>query len=99
VTETLTVSFPPESVAALAERAAEIVYERLVEREARGTDWPEWMSVETAARYLDASEERVRKLKDRREIPHYQEGPGCRVFFRRSELDDWMSGLRCAAAC
>jgi excisionase family DNA binding protein len=69
-----------------------------VEREAGGFDWPEWMSVDTAARYLDASEERVRKLKDRKEIPHYQEGPGCRVFFRRSELDHWMNGFRRAAA-
>lgn len=56
--------------------------------------WPEWMSVETAANYLDVTVERVRKLKDRREIPYYQEAPGCRVFFRRSELDEWMSGFR-----
>ena len=44
------------------------------------------MNVETAARYLDVPEERVRKLKDRRVIPYYQDGPGCRVFFRRAEL-------------
>lgn len=92
--ETLTLSFPSEALAALAERAAELALARLAQHEGRCSDWPEWMSVETAARYLDASEERVRKLKDRREIPYYQEGPGCRVFFRRSELDDWMCGAR-----
>jgi excisionase family DNA binding protein len=97
VSEALTLSFPAETVGALAQRAAEIVLASLGEQEGARSAWPEWMSVETAARYLNASEERVRKLKDRREIPCYQEGPGCRVFFRRSELDEWMSGFRRAA--
>jgi excisionase family DNA binding protein len=48
------------------------------------------MSVETAARYLDVSPERVRKLQARGVLPYYQEGPGCRVFFNRRELDDAM---------
>jgi excisionase family DNA binding protein len=56
--------------------------------------WPEWMNVETVARYLDVSPERIRKLKARREIPFHQEGPGCRVLFRRAEIDNWMSGAR-----
>jgi excisionase family DNA binding protein len=51
---------------------------------------PEWMNVNTAARYLDVSTERVRKLVARREIPFTQEAPGCRVFFSRSDLDAWM---------
>ena len=74
-------------VEAIAERAAQIV----LERESRTTGWPEWMGVETAARYLDISPERVRKLQARRLIPYHQEGPGCRVFFRRAELDAAMS--------
>lgn len=52
--------------------------------------WPGWMNVETAARYLDVSPERVRKLVARRQIPYAQEAPGCRVFFARNELDHWM---------
>jgi hypothetical protein len=56
--------------------------------------WPEWMSAETAARYLDVSVERVRKLQGRREIPYYQEGPNCRVFFHRPELDECMRRFR-----
>ena len=56
----------------------------------------EWLSVESAARYLDVGVERVRKLAAGRDLPYYQEGPGCRVFFRRSELDAWMSGTRIA---
>src|SRR6266540_18458 len=50
--------------------------------------WPEWMNVETAARYLDVSPERVRKLQARGELPFYQEAPGCRVAFNRRELDE-----------
>jgi excisionase family DNA binding protein len=56
--------------------------------------WPEWMNVETAAAYLDSSVERLRKLVARRQIPFVQEGPGCRVFFRRSDLDAWMEKQR-----
>lgn len=77
---------PEKLVELIAARAAAIV----LERGGTGCVWPEWMSVETAARYLDVSEERVRKLKDRGVLPCYQEGPGCRVFFRRSELDEAM---------
>jgi excisionase family DNA binding protein len=56
--------------------------------------WPEWMSAETAARYLDITVERIRKLKERGRIPYHQEGPGCRVFFKRTDLDAWMEKHR-----
>lgn len=89
----LTFSLPAEVVEAIAERAAEIVLARLGDgRESER--WPDWMSVETAARYLDVSPERVRKLVARREIPFSQEAKGCRVFLRRSDLDAWMDGYR-----
>jgi excisionase family DNA binding protein len=65
-----------------------------VRAEIEAASWPEWMSVETAARYLDASPERLRKLVARREIPFHQEAPGCRVFFARRDLDDWMTSCR-----
>ena len=79
----LPVEFDDEALAAItASRSAELP-----------ESWPEWMGVETAARYLDVTVERVRKLKERGRLPCYQEGPGCRVFFRRSELDEWMETL------
>jgi excisionase family DNA binding protein len=75
----------------IARRAAAIVIEHLgIEQQA----WPEWMAIETAARYLDVSPERVRKLQAQRKLPFHQEGPGCRVFFRRSDLDAAMAELR-----
>jgi excisionase family DNA binding protein len=52
------------------------------------------MNTSTAARYLDVSPERVRKLQARREIPFAQEAPGCRVSFSRRELDAWMRTFR-----
>lgn len=56
--------------------------------------WPAFMSVETASAYLDVSVERIRKLKERQEIPFIQEAPGHRVLFARRDLDDWMASLR-----
>jgi excisionase family DNA binding protein len=54
--------------------------------------WPAWMSVETAARYLDCTPERIRKLIARRAIPFSQEAPGCRIFLSKTDLDAWMRG-------
>lgn len=87
----LTLRLDADALDAIAERAAAIVLGRLREERNDGASWPEWMSVETAARYLDASPERVRKLAARGELPFSQEAPGCRVFFRRSELDEAMA--------
>jgi excisionase family DNA binding protein len=84
------IELPPAGVDVIAQRAAELVLEQQ-SRDAAG--WPEWMSVETAARYLDVSEERVRKLVQRRQIPYVQEAPGHRVFFHRPDLDAWMAEL------
>jgi excisionase family DNA binding protein len=56
--------------------------------------WPEWMNAQTASGYLDITVERLRKLKERGRIPFYQEGPGCRVFFKRTDLDAWMEKHR-----
>ena len=84
----LTLQLPEELVEAIALRAADIAVERLqVELQA----WPEWMGIVTAARYLDVSVERLRKLQARRQLPFHQKGRGCRVFFRRSELDEAMA--------
>jgi excisionase family DNA binding protein len=58
------------------------------------TGWPEWMNLETAAAYLDSSPERIRKLVARREIPYHQEAPGCRLSFKRHDLDQHMRTQR-----
>ena len=90
----VTVAVPTELIELVATRAAELVAERLARQDAE--PWPEWMSIETAARYLDCTVQRMRKLVARREVPYSQESPGCRVFFHRLELDRWMADQRVA---
>jgi excisionase family DNA binding protein len=77
----------------IIEAVEERVLAHLADRN-QGDGWPEWMSVETAARYLDCSEERVRKLVANNRLPSYSEGRGCRRFLNRSELDEAMKRLR-----
>ena len=81
-----------EQVSALAALVANLL--RAQPQPSGSESWPEWMNVDTAARYLDCTPERVRKLVARREIPYHQEAPGCRIFFRRPELDTWMAASR-----
>jgi hypothetical protein len=54
----------------------------------------EWFDVKGAAAYMDVSPERVRKLKARHAIAYAQEAPGCRVLFRRADLDDYLTEYR-----
>jgi excisionase family DNA binding protein len=56
--------------------------------------WPQWMSITTAARYLDVSVQRLRKLVATKQIPFVQEGYACRLFFSRTDLDDWMRSFQ-----
>src|SRR6476619_4149962 len=50
-----------------------------------------WMSVKTAASYLDWPKQRLYKLTASGEIPHYkQEG---RLLFHRGELERWLAGF------
>jgi excisionase family DNA binding protein len=90
----LAIELPGELVEAIVAAVMEHVIERLALHESAGDAWPAWMSVETAARYLDVSPERLRKLQARRHVPFHQEAPGCRVLFSRTDLDEWMTGFR-----
>jgi excisionase family DNA binding protein len=42
--------------------------------------WPEWLDTATAAKYLGCKVGAVRKLYERRKVPHYQDGPGAKVW-------------------
>jgi excisionase family DNA binding protein len=91
--DSLTVTLPDEFVERIAARAAQLVLAELADRE-HGNGHPEWLDVPGAAAYLSVSQERIRKLQARGELPHYQEAPGCRVLFNRSELDAAMRRWR-----
>jgi excisionase family DNA binding protein len=82
-------------IADLAERIADAVVSRLgatQEQEA-----VEWLDSRDAAAYLGVHRDTLRKLAAERAIATHQEGRGCKLFFRRSELDEWRrSGGRSA---
>jgi len=73
---------------------AELVAEALAELP-RSEEWPEYLDVRAAARYLGCpSEEPVRKLIARRELPVSQEAKGHRIYIARAELDALMRSWR-----
>ena len=73
----------------LAERiAAEVARQLTSEQGESGEQSSPWMSVESAAAYLDWPKQRLYKLSASGAIPHYkQEG---RLLFHRGELDAWL---------
>ena len=84
-----------EQVEAIATRVAEIVIERTpADRAGDGG----YMGVRAASEYLGVSEGRLRKLVERRQVPHFQEGRGCRVTFSVRDLDAWMEERRVRTA-
>lgn len=71
-------------------RLADLVVDRLMERRADATEAEEeWLDARGAAEYLGVHRDTLRKLAAARAVPVHQEGPGCKLYFRREELDEW----------
>jgi len=49
----------------------------------------DWMDARGAAAYLDIHRDTLRKLAAERAVPVHQDGPGCKLYFHRDELDEW----------
>lgn len=73
----------------LAEHMAAALAERLGADEPDGDDW---LDSRHAAEYLGVHRDTLRKLAAERAIPSEQDGPGCKLYFRRSDLDAWRRG-------
>lgn len=87
----------PTLVDALLGRLADLVVQRLVERMADSKQpVEEWLDARDAAEYLGVHRDTLRKLAAQRAIPAHQEGAGCKLYFRRDELDDWRRTSRAA---
>jgi excisionase family DNA binding protein len=75
---------------------ADLVAERLAVRLV--PDMPtadEWLDTRGAAEYLGVHRDTVRRLAAERAVPSEQEGAGCKIYFRRRDLDTWRcSGKR-----
>lgn len=72
-------------------RLADLVVDRLTARAGADADKPtdEWMDARAAAIYLGIHRDTLRKLAAERSVPVHQDGPGCKLYFRRDELDEW----------
>jgi len=79
-------SLDDEALDSLAERLAPRLARRL-ESAVRPED--EWLTAKGAARHLGVSVTALHKLTSARMIPFEQDGPGCKLWFRRAELDAW----------
>jgi len=71
-------------------RLADLVVDRLVERSDTSTQpADDWMDAREAAAYLGVHRDTLRKLAAERTVPVHQDGPGCKLYFNRDELDEW----------
>ena len=71
----------------LVDRIAGAIAERLAGCNTFEAD--EWFDSRRAAEYLDVHRDTLRKLAAQRTIPSEQDGPGCKLYFRRTDLDRW----------
>jgi excisionase family DNA binding protein len=84
-----------ELVENIAERVAASVARQLREQFSSPDD--EWLDSRRAAEYLGLHRDSLRRLAAERAIPADQDGPGCKLYFRRAALDEWRrSGGRAA---
>jgi excisionase family DNA binding protein len=79
---------------ALLNHLVELVAERVAARLAAAASADEWLDTRAAADYLGVHRDTVRRLAAERVVPSEQEGPGCKLFFRRTDLDAWRCGAR-----
>lgn len=76
-----------EMLAQLADLVADRVAARLADPRASGKD--EWLDTRRAAEYLGIHRDSLRRLAAERAIPTEQAGTGCKLYFKRSDLDSW----------
>ena len=58
----------------------------------RISDSDAWMPARDAAAYIGVTLDALHKLTAARAIPFEQDGPRCKLWFQRSELDRWRRG-------
>jgi excisionase family DNA binding protein len=73
----------------LVELVAERVAARLAAPEREPAD--QWLDTRRAAAYLGIGRDSIRRLAAEGSIPTEQAGLGCKLYFRRSDLDRWRS--------
>ena len=85
-------SLQPGEVAALSDGVIRALAGRLAPylSEIRAAPEPNgWLDFDGALKYLGMKKGTLYKLTSARAIPFHQDGPGCKLWFLRSELDEW----------
>lgn len=72
-------------------RLADLVAEKIADRIVRGSGEEDerWFDTRAAAEYLGVHRDTIRRLAAERAIPAEQAGAGCKLYFRRRDLDRW----------
>jgi excisionase family DNA binding protein len=75
----------------LLAQLADLVADRIAARLAgpRTSQKDEWLDTRRAAEYLGIHRDSLRRLAAERAIPTEQAGAGCKLYFKRSDLDAW----------
>ncbi len=75
----------------LLAQLADLVADRIAARLAgpRVSQKDEWLDTRRAAEYLGIHRDSLRRLAAERAIPTEQAGAGCKLYFKRSDLDAW----------
>jgi excisionase family DNA binding protein len=74
----------------LAERVAEYLAAGRSPSQTSGSNGEDgWFDSRHAADYLGIHRDTLRKLAAERAIPSEQDGPNCKLYFRRTDLDAW----------
>ena len=81
------------TLATALEQLTELIAHRLAElhqdEHPNAEERSPWMSIESAAAYLDWPKQRLYKLTAQSAIPHYKQDG--RLLFHRQELDRWLA--------
>jgi excisionase family DNA binding protein len=81
----------PFGLDAMLSQLADLVAARVIEKLAPPDNAADddWLDTRDASDYLGIHRDSLRRLAAEREIPAEQAGAGCKLFFRRSDLDAW----------
>lgn len=89
----LPVRLEPEQLAELADLVADRLADRLGAL-AEPTMSPRWIGSRAAAHHVGMSLSELQRAASAGAVPHEQDGPNARLYFRTEDLDAWMRAGR-----
>jgi hypothetical protein len=83
----------PDAKRAVVRELAPELREFLTEHTPRPAE-DRWLTTRQAAEHIGITVNALHKLTAARSIPFEQEGPRCKIWFRRSALNAWREGVK-----